>query len=373
MAPDSALAWLRLIRAEALGNAAALRLVQHFGSAQTAVDATAAAWLRAGVERKRALPDSDDPQVQADLAWLAGAGNRHLIDWNHPAYPERLRGIAHPPLALFVIGDPGLLAQPQLAIVGSRAATPQGLDNARAFAAELARRGLIVTSGLALGIDGAAHQGALDGGGATLAICGTGLDRVYPARHKALAHALVERGGALVSELAPGAGARREHFPRRNRLIAGLSLGTLVVEASRESGSLITARLAAEQGREVFAIPGSIHNPLAKGCHRLIREGAKLVESVDDILLELAPQLTAWLHSQPASEPPAPQPATSDSSGLDAQSARLLGLLSDAPLGIDELVAASGWSVELVNILLTQLELQGRVAAHASGYQRRAL
>lgn len=373
MAPETASAWLRLIRAEALGNAAALRLVGHFGSAQAAVDAPAAAWLRAGVERKRALPDADDPRIQADLAWLAGAGNRQLIDWNHPAYPERLRGIAHPPLALFVIGDPGLLAQPQLAVVGSRAATPQGLDNARAFAAELARRGLIVTSGLALGIDGAAHQGALDGGGATLAICGTGLDRVYPARHKALAHALVERGGALVSELAPGAGARREHFPRRNRLIAGLSLGTLVVEASRESGSLITARLAVEQGREVFAIPGSIHNPLAKGCHRLIREGAKLVESVDDILLELAPQLTAWLHSQPASESPARQPATSDSPGLDAQSARLLGLLSDAPLGIDELVAASGWPVELVNILLTQLELQGRVAAHAGGYQRRAV
>lgn len=371
MAPETASAWLRLIRAEALGNAAALRLVGHFGSAQAAVDASPAAWLRAGVERGSPPPGADDPQVQADLAWLAGAGNRHLVHWNHPAYPERLRGIVNPPLALFVVGDPGLLAQPQLAIVGSRAATPQGLDNARAFAAELARRGLIVTSGLALGIDGAAHQGALDGGGATLAICGTGLDRVYPARHKALAHALVERGGALVSELAPGAGARREHFPRRNRLIAGLSLGTLVVEASRESGSLITARLAAEQGREVFAIPGSIHNPLAKGCHRLIREGAKLVESVDDVLLELAPQLTAWLHGQPASPPPGERPATSEPAGLDAQSARLLSLLSDAPVGIDDLVAASGLPVELVNILLTQLELLGRVAGHAGGYQRR--
>lgn len=370
MAPDSASAWLRLIRCEALGNAAALRLLAHFGSAQTAVDASASAWLRAGVERKRPPPGLEDPQVQADLAWLAGAGNRHLIDWQHPAYPERLRGIANPPLALFVLGDPGLLAQPQLAMVGSRAATPQGLDNARAFAAELARRGLIVTSGLALGIDGAAHQGALDGGGATLAVCGTGLDRVYPARHKALAHALIERGGALVSELAPGAGARREHFPRRNRLIAGLSLGVLVVEASTESGSLITARLAAEQGREVFAIPGSIHNPLAKGCHRLIREGAKLVESIDDILLELAPQLSAWLQSQPV-VPPAAGPEASDLPEPDPESARLLSLLSDAPRDIDDLVAASGMKVELVSILLTRLELLGRVAVHAGGYQRR--
>ena len=370
MAPDSASAWLRLIRSEALGNAAALRLVAHFGSAQAAVDASPSAWLRAGVERKQPVPGTEDPQVQADLAWLAGAGNRHLIDWQHPAYPQRLRDIGNPPLALFVVGDFGLLAQPQLAMVGSRAATPQGLDNARAFAAELARRGLIVTSGLALGIDGAAHQGALDGGGATLAVCGTGLDRVYPARHKALAHALVERGGALVSELAPGAGARCEHFPRRNRLIAGLSLGVLVVEASTESGSLITARLAAEQGREVFAIPGSIHNPLAKGCHRLIREGAKLVESIDDILLELAPQLSAWLQTQPA-PPPNPNPSAMEPPAPDAESARLLGLLSDAPRGIDDLVAASGLPVQRVSILLTQLELLGRVAVHAGGYQRR--
>ncbi|MDP3856874.1 MAG: DNA-processing protein DprA [Stagnimonas sp.] len=367
MASSAAAPWLRLIRAPGLGSGAALRLLRHFGAVESLVQASAAAWRKAGVERREALPADDDPAVVADLAWLAADPARRLIGYSDPLYPEALRGISSPPLALFVVGDPALLAQPQLAVVGSRAATPQGLDNARAFAAELARRGLIVTSGLALGVDGAAHRGALDAAGATIAVCGTGLDRVYPARHKALAHELVQRGGALVSELAPGAGALRQHFPSRNRIISALSLGVLVVEASQDSGSLITARLAAEQGREVFAIPGSIHNPLARGCHRLIREGAKLVESVDDILLELAPRLGAWLREAGPTVPSASGPGPES---LDPEARQLLSLLGDAPLAVDRLVASSGLSAASVNAALLHLELAGLAASHGGGYQR---
>lgn len=361
--------WLRLARTPGLGDVGSLRLLQAYGEPAAALAAGLPAWRRLGIDRAGPPPANDDLRIRADLDWLQADPRRQLLSWNDAGYPEALRGIAGPPPLLFVIGDAALLGQPQLAVVGSRQATPQGLDNARAFAAELVRRGLIVTSGLALGVDGAAHQGALDGGGATLAICGTGLDRVYPARHRALAQAILERGGALVSELAPGAGALREHFPRRNRLIAGLSLGVLVVEASRESGSLITARLAAEQGREVFAIPGSIHNPLARGCHRLIREGAKLVESVDDVLLELAPRLGAWLRDADAARPADPGAGPAPDL-LAPEQQRLLSLLGDAPRAVDELVAASGLTAATVSATLLHLELAGLAAPHARGYQR---
>ena len=365
MAAVADAAWLRLIRTPGLRSAALLALVRAFGSAVAAADASAAAWRKAGVERSTAPPPVDAEPVVADLAWLAGGSDRHLLGFDDPRYPELLRGIASPPPVLFVRGDPALLSQPQLAVVGSRAATPQGLDNARAFAAELARRGLVVTSGLALGVDGAAHQGALDAAGATVAVCGTGLDRVYPARHKDLAQRLLDAGGALVSELPPGAGALRQHFPSRNRILSGLSLGTLVIEASTESGSLITARLAAEQGREVFAIPGSIHNPLARGCHRLIRDGAKLVESVDDVLLELAPRIGALLRE---AGPPA---AVSTPPELDPDARRLLPLLADAPQPVDLLIARSGLGAAAVQAALLHLELAGLAGAHAGGYQRR--
>lgn len=368
MAAADAAAWLRLIRTPGLRSAALLVLLREFGSAAAAADASAAAWRRAGVERSAAPSAADTAPVADDLAWLADGEDRHLLGFDDPRYPELLRGIPNPPPALFVRGDPALLAQPQLAVVGSRAATPQGLDNARAFAAELARRGLVVTSGLALGVDGAAHRGALDAAGATVAVCGTGLDRVYPARHKELAQQLLDAGGALVSELPPGAGALRQHFPSRNRILSGLALGTLVVEASTESGSLITARLAAEQGREVFAIPGSIHNPLARGCHRLIRDGARLVESVDDILLELAPRLGALLREAgPAASAAADAPLPE----LDPDAQRLLSLLGDAPQPVDALVARSGLGAAAVKAALLHLELAGRVGAHGGGYQRR--
>lgn len=356
-------AWLRLIRAKGLGNASVLLLLTRFGSAEAICAATAAQWRSAGVEKSPALlPPADDPQVVADAAWLAAGPHRHLITLLDARYPEALRAITTPPLALFVRGDASLLAQPQLAVVGARSATPQGLENARAFAAELARRGVLITSGLAIGVDGAAHQGALDAKSPTIAVCGTGLDRVYPARHKTLAQAILEGGGALVSEFAPGTESIAANFPRRNRIISGLSLGVLVVEASRESGSLITARRASEQGREVFAIPGSIHNPLAKGCHQLIREGAKLVESVDDILLELAPKLGAWLREQ---TPAAASPAVEAED--DAVTRKLLAALSDAPQSVDALIAATGLAPEQLGSALLSLELDGRAAVAAGG------
>jgi DNA processing protein len=237
-----------------------------------------------------------------------------------------------------------------------------GAETARDFARSLSRAGLVITSGLALGVDSASHQGALDGGGQTVAVFGTGLDRVYPARNRKLAHAIVEQGGALVSEYPPGMEPLPANFPRRNRIISGLSLGTLVVEAALRSGSLITARYAAEQGREVFAIPGSIHNPLARGCHRLIRQGAKLVETAQDIIEELAPQLRAALAEAGPDRGEAEQP------GMDEEYRRLLECLDDGTSSVDQLVQRSGLTADAVSSMLLLLELQGYVVSTAGGY-----
>ncbi|CAG0910748.1 unnamed protein product, partial [Cyprideis torosa] len=224
--------------------------------------------------------------IAADLNWLSH-DKHYILPITSEQYPSLLRAIDDPPPLIYVVGDPNLLSYPQLAVVGSRNATRAGIANAEAFSLHLASAGLGITSGLALGIDTAAHRGALKADGITLAVAGTGLDGVYPARNRSLAEEIA-RTGALISEFPIGTRPSPENFPRRNRIISGLSLGTLVIEAAAKSGSLITARLASEQGREVFAIPGSIHNPLARGCHQLIRQGAKLVETGDDILEELA-------------------------------------------------------------------------------------
>ncbi len=265
--------WLALIRAPGVGTAAVQGLLEHFQDLDRAVDAPARELRRAGLAEKSvdALIQPDREAIAADLAWLEGP-DRCLIPFTDARYPRLLAEIPSPPLALFVMGDPECLAAPQLAVVGSRNPTPGGTDTAYGFSRHLAGCGLTITSGLAMGIDAAAHRGALDAGGRTIAVTGTGLGRVYPARHRDLAHRIAEQG-ALISEFPPDVGARRENFPRRNRILSGLAVGTLVVEASVQSGSLITARYALEQGREVFAIPGSIHNPLAKGCHALIRHG----------------------------------------------------------------------------------------------------
>jgi len=285
----------------------------------------------------------------------------HLISRGDDNYPELLEQISRPPSDLFVRGDPGLLQMPALAIVGSRNPTRAGARNAFEFARHLASMGFCIVSGLAEGIDTAAHRGALDAGAATVAFLGHGIDRVYPASNRDLAHEIAEHG-ALVSEFPLGTHPGRENFPQRNRLISGVSLGTLVVEAARRSGSLITARFAGEQGREVFALPGSIHNPLARGCHQLLRQGAKLVETADDIVAELAPLASHLL--QNALESTANETATKTD---DEEYVQLKKYLSHDPIGVDELVNNSGLTIEQVSSMLLILELEGVVEPLSGG------
>ena len=290
--------------------------------------------------------------------WLARPGHS-LITWDSPAYPPLLRRIPDPPPMFYALGDNERLILPLLAVVGSRKPTRGGLETARAFAAGLCRAGFGIASGLALGIDAAAHTAALDAGGTTVAVLGTGIDRVYPAANQSLA-TRIAGAGCIVSEFALGSEALRGHFPRRNRLIAGLSLGTLVIEAAVRSGSLITARLAAEQGREVFAIPGSVRNPMARGCHRLIRDGARLVESVDDIIAELG-VMTALLR-ETALEDTAPVP-----DAIDPTHQALLDAMGFDPLGPDALATATGLTIAEVSSILLLLELEGHVESLPGG------
>ena len=322
----------------------------------------------ATAERLARGPDA--AHLSATLEWLATPGHR-LISWDDPDYPQSLLDVADAPAALFYLGRPALLNRTAVAIVGSRQATAQGRDDAHAFAHALSAAGVTIVSGLALGIDAAAHQGALaavpadappdHAAGATIAVVGTGLDRVYPARNRALAHAIAERGG-LLSEFAPGTPPLKGNFPRRNRLISGLARGVLVVEATLSSGSLITARLAGEQGRDVFALPGSIHSPLSRGCHKLIRDGAKLTETVNDILSELGGAFTAAAR-------PAPAPALPPE---DPVQAALWSALSAAPVDLDRLVARTGLAAQTVAATLTVLELEGRAMSQPGGlWQRR--
>src|SRR5262245_25879004 len=280
-------AWLTLARTPGIHAGSLRQLLEHHTSAASIVRATPAELAARGAARTTIdwLQTHREDSLAAELRWLE-ADAHHFVPLGDSRYPPLLAQIGDAPVALYVRGDPTVLSLPQLAVVGSRNPTPQGRENARTFAAHLARCGLAITSGLATGIDAAAHTGALEGGGKTVAVCGTGLDVAYPRGHAMLADAIAA-GGALVSEFGLGVAAVKSNFPRRNRIISALSLGTLVVEAALRSGSLITARLAAEQGREVFAIPGSIHNPLAHGCHLLLRHGAKLVENGADIFAEL--------------------------------------------------------------------------------------
>ena len=286
-----------------------------------------------------------------------------LIGQGHPDYPEALGHIHNAPLLLYGLGDSRLLLQDQIGVVGSRNATRQGLDHARRFAAELSARGLLVTSGLALGIDGAAHAGALDASHPTIAVVGCGLDRLYPAQHRKLAHRIVENG-LIVSEYPPGTQARAAHFPQRNRIISGLSRGVLVVEAGLKSGSLITARTALEQGREVFAIPGSVHSPVARGCHHLIKQGARLVETADDILEELG---TWWsMHAKPGVAS-SKEPETPD---LDSREIAVLEALGYDPQSTDALSLATGLPADQLMQALLLLELEGLAHSAPGGYLR---
>ena len=292
--------------------------------------------------------------------WLHDESH-HLIRLGDDMYPELLAGIASPPAQLYVNGDPEILHLPALAIVGSRNPTTGGAQTAFEFARHLGATGFCIVSGLAQGIDAAAHSGALAAGAPTVAFLGHGIDRVYPAANRDLARDIAKRG-ALVSEFPLGTAPGRALFPQRNRLISGLCLGTLVVEAARRSGSLITARLAAEQGREVFAIPGSIHNPLSRGCHQLIRQGAKLVEAADDILSELAPLAGHMLQTVDQSTGSDPSPVE-----VDEEYVKLLEAIGHDPVNADELVARSGLTIDQVSSMLLILELEGKIEKLSGG------
>jgi DNA processing protein len=356
---DELAAWLRLTHSA--GRETARRLLAAFASPQ-GVFAASAAGQRAVTGSTLAEPPGElDALVQRTVAWRREGAGRHVVTLGDAAYPAALLQTADPPLLLYAQGRLELLQRPALAIVGSRNPTPQGADNARAFALHLARSGYTIVSGLALGVDGAAHEGALSAGGdaSTIAVVGTGMDRVYPSRHRELAHRIAEQG-LLLSEFDLATPPLRENFPRRNRLIAGLAQGTLVVEAALASGSLITARCAAEAGREVFALPGSIHSPQSRGCHALIKQGAQLVESAEDILAELRPAAPAL----PVDGEPPPRDDGDP----------LLAALGHDPATLDALVARCGWPPEQLAARLLELELDGHVARLPGGlYQRRQI
>lgn len=355
-------AWLALARAPGLGPIHIRRLLDA-GLSPAALVSAPHAQLRAwGLPEPacRGLRNPDRADIERDLEWAARTADGHILTLQDCRYPPRLREIPDPPPVLYLRGDPDCLQHTQIAVVGSRNPTPAGAETAQAFAAELAGVGLTITSGLALGIDAAAHRGALAAGGDSIAVLGTGPDRCYPARHQRLAESVAECG-ALVSEFPPGTGPRAAHFPRRNRIISGLSVGCLVVEAALRSGSLITARLAAEQGREVFAIPGSIHSPLARGSHALLREGAVLVEEAVDILREIAPQL---IETDRGSAPPGPRQGVAE---LDESERKLLDAMGFAPVSVDFVVERSGLTADRVSSILLNLELRGYAASSPGG------
>ena len=346
-------AWVRLVEAPGIGRESARKLLAEFGSPQAVFDASLAARReivgQAAAAALTAPSDALQALVTSSMDWLTAAAPqaRAVIALGDPRYPQALLETADPPLLLYVQGRAELLQEPSVAIVGSRNPTPQGTDNARAFAAHLGHAGLTIVSGLALGIDAAAHEGGLSAPGSTVAVVGTGLDRVYPKRHLKLAHRIAE-AGAIVSEFSLGTPPLAQHFPMRNRVIAGLARGTLVVEAALQSGSLITARLASEAGRDVFAIPGSIHSPQSRGCHALIKQGAKLVETAQDILEELS----LPVGTRAAGGAPRADPATDP----------LLAALGFDPITLDGLSVRTGLPAAELSVRLLDLELDGRVA-----------
>jgi DNA processing protein len=370
-------AWFRLVHRPGVSRAAARALLAAFASAAAVLRAAPAQWRAvAGAAAAAALARNDailEERLAATRVWLAGSERRQVLTLGDSGYPAALLGTEDPPLMLFVEGRAELLCARAIAIVGSRHPTPQGASNARDFAAHLSAGGWTVVSGLAQGVDGAAHEGALGGKGSTVAVVGTGPDLAYPRQHAALARRIVE-SGVLVSEFAPGTPPLTANFPLRNRIIAGLSRGTLVVEAALQSGSLITARLAAEAGREVFAIPGSIHSPLSRGCHTLIRQGAKLVESAADILEELTADTAPGARSGRST-------GTVTRRGADLEAAVAAGDAIDAdavlealghdPATLDALAARTGMSTAALGVRLLELELGGAVARLPGGLFQR--
>lgn len=357
IAPEEVALWLRLTLISGIGGETQRRLLQAFGD-PAAIFAASGSALRGALGSalaERLVSHDSSKEIEAAQAWIGQPGN-HLLTLADPDYPQALLTAADPPILLYAKGDISLLNRPALAIVGSRNATKQGEANASAFAQALAAAGLTIVSGLAAGIDAAAHRGALPETASTIAVIGTGCDRIYPARNEGLARDIADHG-VILSEFPIGTPPLAANFPRRNRIIAGLARGCLVVEAARQSGSLITARLSAEVGREVFAIPGSIHSPQSKGCHALIKQGAKLVEAAQDILEELR-----W---EKIVNPPsdAIAPVTGGDPLIDA--------LGQDPCDLDTLIVRTGLAAEAVLARLLPLELEGRIAPLPGGrYQR---
>lgn len=373
---------LVLHRLPHVGAATYQRLIKHFGSPASA--------LSQPINRLQSLLDEESlfairefqshadasaigQKALLDLEWINLQSNVHLLSVTDSAYPELLAQIPKSPPLLFVRGDIHLLSLPQIAIVGSRNPSSGGSENAHRFAEFLAANGFAITSGLALGVDAAAHQGALMAKGKTIAVMGTGLDLIYPARHRALAQQILDAGGALVSELPLGSGSKAANFPQRNRIISGLSCGVLVVEAAIQSGSLITAKAALEQNREVFAIPGSIHNPLARGCHQLIRQGATLVETGQDIVDQLQGMLGYQRENLSKLQQKAAKKTELDEKALDSLSPaeqQIIHAMGYDPVNIDDLVERTGVAVGSMAAQLIGLEIKGYVQQIGAGYQR---
>lgn len=366
-------ALMSLARARLRGDAVRALLEAH-GGAMASLEAGPHAWVEAGlsVAAWKSVRQADREGAELDRRWLASA-NHHVLGWHQPDYPALLRRVVDPPAVLFVSGDPVRLWHPQVAIAGSRLATPTGRDNARAFARHFASAGCGVTSGLAAGIDAQAHLGALEMGGLTIAVIGCGPDVVFPRGHRELT-ARIEASGAVVSEYPPGTEPRKAHFPQRNRVIAGLALATVVVEAAERSGALITARLAADAGREVFALPGSIRNPMARGCHRLIRQGAGLVEAPEEVVAAAAAMalvLRDDLKGRLTDAAPAPASIEQEGKCSENVDIRVLKALGHDPVNLDQLSTRSGLTVADLAPMLLAMELDGRVIAENGRYVRR--
>ncbi len=357
MHDDDQLAWLALLRAPRVGPATLNPVLAACPDAQQLLRHPPE-----GIPQhlRDYLHQPDWPQAEADLRWLQESQTQLLTITDEQQYPPLLRSLSAPPSVLFYKGDLNLLHMPQLAVVGSRNASRGGCATGHQFCAYLARHGMTITSGLAQGIDTIAHQGALSVEGGTIAVMGTGLDRVYPASNHDLAHEIADKG-VLVSEYLPGTRPFKGNFPQRNRIIAGLSMGVLVVEAARKSGSLITARLAAELGREVFAIPGSIHNPMARGCHQLIRDGAKLVDTAEHIVEEFGAALASLQES--ITQPPAVAATEAPSAEYDT----LLEAMGFDPVTTDQLVERTDFSAAEISSMLLLMELKGQVSAMSGG------
>ncbi len=412
LSEDELRARLRLWRSPGFGGASMQHLLGYFGSITNALNNSNYELAKAGLKPAKIdlLRATKAEDADADFDWLSAAEQRYIISREDPLYPKSLNSTRQPPPLLFAVGNIELFNDPQIAIVGSRTPTSGGKENARAFASHLAQNGICITSGLALGVDAESHLGALEAKGATIAVVATGMDIVYPARNRELAERIVGEGGLIVSEFPVGVRPQAKNFPRRNRIISGMSVGTLVVEAALRSGSLVTAKHASEQGREVFAIPGSIHNPMARGCHQLIRQGAKLVETANDILEEVATQLHLFIDAYDPDGDTGLQDtghlsvdiahqASTLSSGavkaregdkktagrtdrkmgmkamgglpehtLDDDDRLILTALGHDPVPVDQIVLQTGLTTEEVSSMLLMLELQGYVAACGGGH-----